>query len=55
MKLLHLYLLLLPIVSYMLSYFDGHMLPPFAGHILTDPHLTRLQFGLLTGGAFVAV
>ena len=38
-----------------LSFVDRHMLPAFAAQITTDLDLSRQQFGLLTGFAFVAV
>lgn len=55
MKLTRIYLLLLLILINILSYVDRHMLPAFASQIAADLHLTRQQFGLLTGFAFVAV
>ena len=49
------YLLVLLIVINILSYVDRHMLPAFASQITADLELTRQQFGLLTGFAFVTV
>ena len=49
------YMLVLLIVINILSYVDRHMLPAFASQITTDLELTRQQFGLLTGFAFVTV
>jgi len=49
------YLLLLLIVINVLSYVDRHMLPAFATQITADLELSRQQFGLLTGFAFVTV
>ena len=48
-------MLLLLIVINILSYVDRHMLPAFASQITADLELTRQQFGLLTGFAFVTV
>ncbi|MGI9325191.1 MAG: MFS transporter [Pseudomonadales bacterium] len=49
------YALALLIVINVLSFVDRHMLPAFATQITTDLDLSRQQFGLLTGFAFVAV
>ena len=49
------YMLLLLIVINVLSYVDRHMLPAFASEITADLELSRQQFGLLTGFAFVTV
>jgi len=49
------YLLVLLIIINILSYVDRHMLPAFASQITADLELTRQQFGLLTGFAFVTV
>jgi len=38
-----------------LSYADRHLLPAFASQISADLELSRQQFGILTGFAFVAV
>ncbi len=48
-------MLLLLIVINVLSYVDRHMLPAFASEITADLELSRQQFGLLTGFAFVTV
>jgi sugar phosphate permease len=48
-------MLLLLILINILSYVDRHMLPAFASQITADLELTRQQFGLLTGFAFVTV
>lgn len=49
------YMLLLLILINILSYVDRHMLPAFASQISADLELSRQQFGLLTGFAFVTV
>lgn len=49
------YLLILLIAVNILSYVDRHMLPAFATQISGDLELSRQQFGLLTGFAFVTV
>jgi MFS family permease len=49
------YVLALLIVINVLSFVDRHMLPAFATQITADLELSRQQFGLLTGFAFVAV
>ena len=48
-------MLLLLILINILSYVDRHMLPAFASQITADLELSRQQFGLLTGFAFVTV
>ena len=49
------YALALLIVINILSYVDRHMLPAFAAQITSDLDLSRQQFGLLTGFAFVGI
>ena len=49
------YVLILLIAINILSYVDRHMLPAFATQISADLELSRQQFGLLTGFAFVTV
>jgi len=49
------YVLALLILINVLSFVDRHMLPAFATQITADLELSRQQFGLLTGFAFVAV
>jgi len=53
---LHRYTLFLLLVAInILSYVDRHLLPAFASQISADLDLSRQQFGLLTGFAFVTV
>lgn len=49
------YVLALLVLINVLSYVDRHMLPAFAAQITAELDLSRQQFGLLTGFAFVAV
>ncbi len=49
------YVLALLVLINVLSYVDRHMLPAFAAQITDELDLSRQQFGLLTGFAFVAV
>lgn len=49
------YVLALLVLINVLSYVDRHMLPAFAAQITVELDLSRQQFGLLTGFAFVAV
>ncbi len=49
------YVLALLVLINVLSYVDRHMLPAFAAQITGELELSRQQFGLLTGFAFVAV
>ncbi|MYF50761.1 MAG: MFS transporter, partial [Gammaproteobacteria bacterium] len=49
------YVLALLVLINVLSYVDRHMLPAFAAQITVELGLSRQQFGLLTGFAFVAV
>jgi predicted MFS family arabinose efflux permease len=49
------YVLALLVLINVLSFVDRHMLPAFATQITADLELSRQQFGLLTGFAFVAV
>ena len=48
-------LLFLLVLINALSYVDRHLLPAFASQISADLDLSRQQFGLLTGFAFVTV
>ena len=48
-------LFLLLVLINALSYADRHLLPAFASQISADLELSRQQFGLLTGFAFVSV
>ena len=48
-------MLALLVLINVLSYVDRHMLPAFAAQITVELGLSRQQFGLLTGFAFVAV
>ena len=53
---MHRYTLFLLLVAInILSYVDRHLLPAFASQISADLDLSRQQFGLLTGFAFVTV
>ena len=49
------WLFLLLVLINALSYVDRHLLPAFASQISTELDLSRQQFGILTGFAFVAV